>query len=215
MKVNLEIIDASYLHGTKSVEDLNTKVLVPKMMLRRRMTSLAKVAMELVNRVKFEEGRIVYGTSFGEIPATANILNAMNEKTHVSPTDFQNSVNNTAVSYLSLIQKNKNELTTISSGDNTSKAVLDVVATKALDGDEILALVVEGVNIDEIDQMNRCLDYLEGGVALRLRCSNKEADIDLAQMDSAQFKGYHPSMFELLYLAKAFENGKSVVSIEL
>jgi hypothetical protein len=215
MKVHLQIIAANYLFGKTHVENLNTKALVPKMMLRRRMTDLAKVAAELSTNVDFSNGRIVYGTSFGEIPATANILNAMYDKTHVSPTDFQNSVNNTAVSYLSLIQNNTNEITTISSGDNTSKAVLDVTALKALEGDEILAMVVEGVVIENIEQLNDCVEYLEGGVALKVKMTQKPADIDMNDLNKEDFKGYHPSVTELLYLAKAFENGKSVVEVEL
>lgn len=213
MKVNLEILDAAYLYAEKKIENLNTKQLVPKMMMRRRLTDVAKIVVELVDKVDVNKGRIIYGSAYGELVPTANILNSMYDKSGVSPTDFQNSVYNTAVSYLSLLQKNKSELTTISSGDDTSNAVLNVGTVKALDTDEILLIVADSININNIEQINNCIEYLECGVALKVKVTNQKAQIDLKQMDKKRYEKFLPSVHEMLYIAQEYQKGKKIVEI--
>ena len=50
------------------------------MVTRRRLTRAAKIAIYLANEVNFKTGRIIYGSSFGEIPATASILKSIKDK---------------------------------------------------------------------------------------------------------------------------------------
>ena len=166
MKINLEILESAYIYAPREIDELYTKELVPKMITRRRLTRAAKIAIFLADKVSFEHGRIVYGSSFGELGPTANILNSINTKEPISPTHFQNSVYNTAVSYLSMLNNNKNEIMTISSGDKTSLNILKLGAIKALDGDTLLLLATETLNIDRIEEVNSCIDFLECGVAL-------------------------------------------------
>ena len=99
MKINLEILQSSCIYAPVQIEELNTKQLVPKMVTRRRLTRSGKIAVYLANKVDFTDGRIVYGSSFGELSSTSNILNSINKNEQISPTQFQNSVYNTAVSY--------------------------------------------------------------------------------------------------------------------
>jgi len=178
MRINLEILESAYVYHHREIEELNTKELVPNMMTRRRLTRAAKIAIYLADKVSFLNGRIIYGSSFGELSATANILNSINSKESISPTHFQNSVYNTAVSYLSMLSNNKNEILTISSGDNTSLNILKSGAIKALDGDTLLLLAIETLNIDKIEEVNSCIDALECGVALKVRFTEKEAIIN-------------------------------------
>ncbi len=56
---------------------------------------------------------------------------------------IQNSVYNTAVSYASILFENKNEILTISSGDETSLKVLKAGGIKALDNDEVVLICSE------------------------------------------------------------------------
>lgn len=184
MTINLEILDSTYIYAPKEIEELNTKDLVPKMMVRRRLTRAAKIAIYLADKVSFTNGRIIYGSSFGELSATANILNSINSIEHISPTHFQNSVYNTAVSYLSMLSDNTNEIMTISSGDNTSLNILKSGAIKSLDGDTLLLLATETLNIDKIEEVNNCIDFLECGVALKVRLIKKEATIDLDNINN-------------------------------
>ena len=109
MKINLEILDAAFLYDKKQITDLNTKELVPKMVLRRRLTRASKLVIELIPKVGFKNGRIIYGSGYGELLATSNILKAISNNSGVSPTDFQNSVYNTAVSYASILSDNNNK----------------------------------------------------------------------------------------------------------
>lgn len=178
MTINLEILDSAYIYAPREIEELNTKELVPKMMARRRLTRAAKIAIYLADRVSFTNGgRIIYGSSFGELSATANILHSINSKESISPTHFQNSVYNTAASYLSMLSDNINEIMTISSGDYTSLNILKAGAIKALDGDTLLLLATETLNIDNIEEVNNCIDFLECGVALKVRATKDEATI--------------------------------------
>jgi hypothetical protein len=174
MTMNLEILDSAYIYAPKEIEELNTKELVPKMVVRRRLTRAAKIAIYLAHKVSFTNGRIIYGSSFGELGATANILNAIQLQEPISPTHFQNSVYNTAVSYLSMLNGNRNEIITISSGDNTSLNILKAAAIKSLSGDTLLLLATETLNINNIEEVNQCIDFLECGVALKVRVTQEE-----------------------------------------
>ncbi len=184
MRINLEILEGAYVYDPKEIEELNTKELVPKMITRRRLTRAAKIAIYLADKVSFLNGRIIYGSSFGELSATANILNSINSKESISPTHFQNSVYNTAVSYLSMLNENKNEIMTISSGYDTSLKILKSGAIKSLDEDTLLLLATETLNIDKIEEVNSCIDFLECGVALKVRLTEEEATIDLDNINN-------------------------------
>ena len=212
--INLEILDVAFIYADTEIEALNTKELVPKMVTRRRLTRAAKIVIYLADKVSFKEGRIVYGSSFGELTATANILNAINNKEGISPTHFQNSVYNTAVSYLSMLYGNTNEILTVSSGANTSLNVLKSGAIKAMDGDEILLLATETLNIDGIEEVNNCLDYLECGVALKVKMSEKESTIDSDTFKKE--KGLPLSVQDMFVIAQNIDSSKkNIIEVRL
>jgi hypothetical protein len=213
MKINLEILDAIHLTANKEVENLNTKTLVPKMVFRRRLTRASKLIIEAVSHIGFEQGRIFYSSAFGELPATANILNAIDSKQMISPTDFQNSVYNTPVSYLSILHQNTHEIMTISSGDNSAKKLLKMAAVKALDEDEILLLATETLNIENIEQVNTCIDSLETVVALKVRITKVNANTFV----SAENKENYPlSIAPLIDLTQKYQCNKqpTVIGVE-
>lgn len=214
MKVNLEILSSAYLLGEKSIELPRIKELVPQMMTRRRLTKAAKIAVELLNSVEhFEGGRIICGSAFGELETTANILNAIKNEQPLSPTDFQNSVYNTAVSYLSILYHNHNEILTISSGDKTSLNVLKAGALKALDGDVLLLLCFETLDIPNIEQVNHCINYLESGVALVVCVTEDKATLKLEKNELA---GVPNSISEMLHVAQnAPKLGRAIVEVNL
>lgn len=212
MTINLEILNAAFLLAPTQVEDLNTKALVPKMVFRRRLTRASKLVVELMDKVDFKQGRIMYGSAYGELPATANILNAILNKEGISPTDFQNSVYNTPVSYASILEKNESEILTISCGDNTSNRLLKMGAIKALDEDEILLVVTETMNIQNIEQVNKCIDFLEVAVALKVKVTKEETTINFEDDNTKCSK----SVKELLSYAKQFnENKKNIIEVKL
>jgi len=207
MTINLEIIDSSYIYDPIQIEDLKTKELVPKMVTRRRLTRAAKIAIYLASETNFEEGRIVYGNSYAELDSSAKILNSINNKEPISPTIFQNSVNNTAVSYLSMLTKNKHEIMTISSGDNTSLNILKAGAIKALDGDTLLLLVTETLNIEKIEELNNCINFLECGVALKIRVTQENPTMKYKDMKNIE--NIPLSIIHMLNIAKNVDKKKS------
>ena len=214
MKINLEITDASIIYDEKKIKDLNTKELVPKMVLRRRLTRASKLVIELMSRVEFNQGRIIFGTGYGELLATSNILKTISNKSGVSPTDFQNSVYNTSISYASILTKNTSEMLTVSSGDETSLKLLKIAAVKALDGDEILLICSETLDIDNIDEVNKCIKYLESAVLLKVKVSILEATLNIK--DIRFDEDFPKSVNHMLYLAKNFnKEEKMIIEVEL
>ncbi len=206
MKINLEILESAYVYAPMEIEALNTKELVPKMITRRRLTRAAKIAIYLADKVSFANGRILYGSSFGELGVTAKILNSINCKESISPTHFQNSVYNTAVSYLSMLNSNKNEIMTISSGDNTSLNILKAGAIKALDGDTLLLLATETLNIEKIEEVNNCIDFLECGVALKVKLTDEKATISFNNIKNEA--KMPESLNHMLNIAKKIHMGR-------
>lgn len=203
MTIHLEILAASYIFAQNSVESLTTKELVPQMIIRRRLTQGSKLSIELISKLNAKgDERVICGSSFGELPTTASILNALYKKEPISPTDFQNSVYNTAISYFSILNKNKSEMLTISSGDETSLKVLRAGALKAIDGDELILICFETLNIENIEQVNKCIDYLESAVALRVKITQKEANMAVGKCD---MQGIANSISHMLYVAKQSE----------
>lgn len=207
MKINLEIIESSYIYAPVQIEDLKTKELVPKMVTRRRLTRAAKIAIYLAFQTNFEDGRVVYGNNYAELDSSVKILNSINNQEQISPTVFQNSVNNTAVSYLSMITSNKNEIMTISSGDNTSLNILKSGAIKALDGDTLLLLVTETINIEKIEELNNCIDFLECGVALKVKFTEENSTIDYKDITNKE--RFPLSVVHMLNIAKNIDENKS------
>ena len=209
MKINLEIIDAKFIFAEKSIEDLNTKVLVPKMVLRRRLTRSSKLVIELLSKINTNKERIIFGTAYGELLSTAKILDAINEKLQVSPTEFQNSVYNTSISYASILSDNISEMLTISSGDETSLKTLKVGAVKSLDEDELILICSETLDIPNIDQVNRCVKYLESAVILKVKNTTQKATITLN--DIVADNDFPKSIHHMLYLAKQLQKDNSLI----
>ena len=213
MKINLQILDSSYIYAPINIEELNTKKLVPKMVTRRRLTRAAKIAIYLADKVNFNQGRIVYGNSYGEPLSTTKILNSINDKEHISPTVFQNSVYNTAVSYLSMLTNNKSEIMTISSGNNTSLNILKAGAIKALDGDSILLLATETINIEKIEELNNCIDFLECGVALKVKLTTQDKTINFSKKNEKRFPA---SLAEMVHIANNVNDNKlNIIEINI
>jgi len=213
MKINLEVLDASFIYAKDSIENLNTKELVPKMVTRRRLTRASKIAVYLSSKIDYTNQRIVFGSSFGELLCTENILNSINNQEQISPTQFQNSVYNIPVAYLSILSNNTNEIMTISSDDKTSMDVLKAGAIKALDGDEIILMVIEALNIKAIKEVNACIDYLEAGVILKVKLSNKDKTIDIKNTNQLKLPN---SLIQMFNIAKDFDKNKqNIIEINI
>ena len=115
---------------------------------------------------------------------------------------------------LSLLHGNKQEILTVSSGDATSRNVLQTGALQALSsGEEVLLVCCEAINIPKIEEVNSCTDYLEAGVALTLVPTLSEVNTVLSENDHS---GYAPSLWAMLDVIDACEHKEgAVIALEL
>lgn len=213
-KVALKILSSHKIYAKTKLEDLDEKRLVPSMMLRRRLTRNSKVMLYLSDKCAFDGTKIVYGTCYSELQEAAKMANAVITNGLLSPTSFQNSVYNTAPSYYSLIHKDRDEIITVSSGMKTSLDTLKTAALQALVSKEkILCVAVECINIQNIEEVNRCTDYLEAGVAVVVEIAD---DItDAKEIVDYRIDGIIDSLQDLMSVVGMHSGGIDKILVEL
>jgi len=213
-KVTIRITASAKVYATSKLEELDEKRIIPNMMVRRRLTRNAKVMLYLADRCGAKSGKVVYGSCYSELEETANIANSVLMKELPSPISFQNSVYNTAASYFSLINKDKDEIITVSSGMKTSLDTLKTAALQALvSGEKIFCVAVECINIKNIDEINRCADYLEAGAAVILEIAKDGKDAK--ELENAGIPGVIDSLQDLMKVVNMHEQGTEKILIEL
>lgn len=214
MRVAINILSASKVYAPKKIEDLEEKRIVPKMMVRRRLTRNAKIMLYLADKCGFENGKIVYASAFGELQATAGITDAILEDTPISPTLFQNSVYNSAPSYFSMLNGDKDEIITISSGMKSSLDALKTAALQALvSGERVLCVATECLDIENIEEVNSCTSYLESGASVVIEIAKDESDAK--EMMPYKEDGVIESLQDLMCLVNMSKKGFSKVFVEL
>jgi len=213
-RVAINIISAAKISAPTKIEDLEDKRIVPKMMLRRRLTRNAKIMLYIADKCEFIGGKIVYGSAFGELQSTVGITDAILNKTQISPTLFQNSVYNSAPSYFSLLNVDKDEIITISSGMNTSLAALKTAALQALVSSErVLCVVTECLDIANIEQVNSCTSFLEAGAGIVLEIAEDESGA--VELESLNEEGVIESLRHLISLVNMKEQNQVKVFVTL
>ena len=214
MRVAINILSAAKISAPQKIEDLEDKRIIPKMMLRRRLTRNAKIMLFLADRCEFKGGKIVYASAFGELQSTVGITDAILNNTPISPTLFQNSVYNSAPSYFSLLNSDKDEIITISSGMKSSSEALKTAALQALSsGERVLCVATECLDINMIEEVNSCTTFLEAGAAVVIEIAKDESGA-LAISDLND-EGIINSLSELVSLVNMSEKGERKVFIEL
>ena len=213
-KVAFRVIDSSLVYAKKRIEDLEEKRIVPKMMLRRRLTRNAKVLLYLADKCDFRDGKVVYGSCFSELEENAKIAKAVANDESISAISFQNSVYNTAPSYLSLIYKNTDEIITISSGMQTSlDALKSAVLQSLVSKQRVLCVCVECIDIENIEDVNSCTVYLEAGVAVVLEASENLSDA--VEIEDRSIRGMMDSLGDLVSVANMHKDGIEKIVVEL
>jgi hypothetical protein len=213
-KVAINIISSAKIYAENKLENLDEKRLAPNMMVRRRLTRNSKVMLFLSDKCNFKDGKIVYGSCYSELEETAKIANAVIEDGMLSPTSFQNSVYNTAPSYFSLINKDTDEIITVSSGMKTSLDTLKTAALQALVSKQrVLCICIECINIKNIEEINKCTKYLESGVAIVLEIA--EGIVGAKEISSSRVDGIIDSLQDLMSVANMHEAGIDKILLEL
>ena len=213
MKINVEIVSYSLINDAVKIENLNEKELVPKMMIRRRLSRSSKIFIYLASETGFKTGNVVYGSAYGELIDSVSILESINNKTIVSPSSFQNSVYNTAASYHSIISGNKSEISTISSGDNTSHTIMKEAGLVLQRVDEVFVCSIEAMNFKGVEKINRCDNDLEYGIAFVLRKTNDKATLvvdSISELCVPKSLEWMKSLYDLCRKDK-----RNIVEIEL
>ena len=213
-KVAIKITASAKVYAPFKLDNLDEKRIIPNMMVRRRLTRNAKVMLYLADSCGVNNGKVVYGSCYSELEETANIANSVLMKELPSPISFQNSVYNTAPSYFSLIHKDKDEIITVSSGMKTSLDTLKTAALQALiSGEKIFCVAVECINIKNIDEINRCTEYLEAGAAVILEIT--ENTEDAKELEDLGVSGVIDSLQDLMSVVNMHEKGTEKILIEL
>ena len=132
----------------------------------------------------------------------------------ISPTLFQNSVYNSAPSYFSLLNEDRDEIITISSGKRSSLDAIKTAALQALvSGEKILCVATECLDINRIEEVNSCTKYLESGAAVVLEIA--QDDTDAVEMDDLKEDEIIESLQELFTLVRMSECGVKKVFVSL
>jgi hypothetical protein len=172
--MRFEIVRKCAFWAPERIEELRDKELIPNMMMRRRLTRNAKMLICLADELGARDGRIVYGSNYGELKESLGILESIFAHASPSPTDFQNSVYNTPSAYVSILSSNRSEILCVSDGDESGDAALRTAAVKAMDGDEILVAVCESFALEQLRSLNACGAYGESAVGFVIRASSAE-----------------------------------------
>ncbi|WP_321778459.1 beta-ketoacyl synthase chain length factor [Sulfurimonas sp.] len=213
MKINIKILKKAWVSDKIKLENLNEKELVKKMILRRRLSRSSKILIKLASECEFKTGNMIYGSAYGEVFDTVNILNSIQNKEPVSPSAFQNSVYNTAASYHSILYGNKSEIITLSCGDETSYCAMQQAALTLFQEDKVFVSCVEAIGFNGVDELNKCDYDLECGVGFLIEKTDKEANIVI---NIKKQKGVPNSMLWMKNLYDLCGNkNECIVSIKL
>jgi hypothetical protein len=118
--------------------------------LRRRASLLINMVAEVSAQAAAQGGAslatlpLVVGSAFGELATTMDLLRDLEGDGVLSPTQFQASVHNSAVGYLSIAHENRAASTSLAAGDDTLGAVLlEALTLLTLRGGRVLAVVAD------------------------------------------------------------------------
>jgi len=143
--------------------------------LRRRSSLLINMVAEVAYQATQEAGAslssipIVVGSAYGELGTTMDILRDLAGEGVVSPTQFQSSVHNSAVGYLSIAEGNRQPSTSVAAGDGTlAMVLLEAFACLAQRGGQVLAIVADEPTPAELRSSGQEMPWagallLEGG----------------------------------------------------
>ena len=213
MQINLNILASEFIADDEKLTTLNEKEIISNMMIRRRLTRNSRIAIYLAHKLNAFDLPIVIGNAYGEVIETFEILKAIDRKMTISPTHFQNSVHNTPASYLSIVAENKDYITTISDLFETAQSVLKVGAIKSLKYKKMLLIVVDSIDFECVDTLNRCnIKKKEAGIAMVVETTKKKPTITLKNKN---FKGYSPSLWKMLEIHEKLTSKDNIVTIAI
>lgn len=215
--INLKILRHAKIADAEKCTALNEKTIVADMMLRRRLTRNARIALFLADQIGGSESAIVIGNGYGEVMETYDILKAIYEQSSLSPTAFQNSVHNTPASYLSIVAGNRGYITTVSDLNDTSLSALKVGALKSLQYPTLALIVTDSITFERTDEINKCdIIFQEGGAALLV---TQTTDAPTIHLRGKKYPGYAPTLWPMLDIieqcASLSPDAEAIISVTI
>jgi len=142
-------------------------------MLRRRTSLLTRMAAEVAAQAIASGGldpaivTVIYGSVYGEIRTTLDLLGALLTTDALSPTKFHNSVHNTAGGYVSIAARNHGGNAALTAGRSTLAMGLLECAGLLGAGDDPAVLVIAEESLPEPLAAGRVYGPLAAAFALR------------------------------------------------
>ena len=144
---------------------------------RRRLNFLSKIFFHVVNKCEptAREMPIVYGSRYGELPRTINILKSLGQEELISPTDFSHSVHNTPVALYSIFTKNHQPMNAIAAGEDSLMAtIIETAALFHTEKKDALLVFVEDKMPEPYTQPNPEEAIHSYGIALLVSADNPQ-----------------------------------------
>lgn len=132
-----------YIYKTSYIKDDIPQVDFIPMMMRRKLSSIGKTALYVMNEV-YEKNdiKLVYASNYGEFERVKRLLDQKNTEGEISPTGFSFSVHNSSVGLFSLLNNINSAYNSISAGENSlSAGILESILTD----DDVLFCFAESI----------------------------------------------------------------------
>ena len=102
-------------------------------LIKRRLTLVEKIGIYIANNLLpiDENVKIIFASRFGEWRETIKLIRQMYDESEMSPAGFSHSVHNATPGMFSIINKFKNNYTTIASNEDTiDSSLLEAICSK-------------------------------------------------------------------------------------
>ena len=116
-------------------------------LIRRRLTLIEKIGIFITNNLLpiDENVKIIFASRFGEWRETIKLIEQMYNEKEMSPAGFSHSVHNAALGMFTIINKLKNNYTTIASNEDTiDSSLLEAISSK----EDVLLVYADVVCLD-------------------------------------------------------------------
>ena len=162
-------------------------------LIRRRLTLIEKIGIFITNNLLpiGENVKIIFASRFGEWRETIKLIEQMYNEKEMSPAGFSHSVHNAALGMFTIINKLKNNYTTIASNEDTiDSSLLEAISSK----EDVLLVYAEEPIPDFYKEVNKDIteEFKYGfgfGVLLskNIKCKDVKENVRKILIDTTSF----------------------------
>lgn len=120
-----------FIYKTSYSTDINTDLSFVPMMIRRKLSPLAKCAFSTIyNCFEKDDINLVFASQFGEVDKLNLLIEQYTNENEVSPIAFSSSVHNNTIGTFSLLNKINSKYSAVSAGEySLSNGFLEAITT--------------------------------------------------------------------------------------